>query len=207
MGDTWATHPFPPGGHLHFSPLRRVQERQDSDGVTHRILVQTEEMSCGPAACAMLMDLWNGQQHADASAWEMRLKAIAGRFPGSMVEQDRIWRSQGPASGHEGSQVTNLERLLQSQRVRIRGIWHRWTERAGTNALALGYIRQHPCLLLWGWYDARGNRNGGHFTVGARVTSQHKVVVLDPWDGSLGEVTSTGNYMGNGQLDAVVYTG
>ena len=134
MGDTWATHPFPPGGHLHFSPLRRVQERTDSDGIRHRILVQTEEMSCGPAACAM----------------------------------DRIWRSQGPASGHEGSQVTNLERLLQDQRIRIRGIWHRWTERAGTNALALGYIRQHPCLLLWGWYDGRGNRNGGHFTVGCK---------------------------------------
>lgn len=207
-GTDWSTHPFPPNQHLHFSPLRRIQEHRDSDGVLHNVLVQTEEMSCGIAAAAMLIDIWHGAATPGGPDFEMRLKQIAGRFPGSMVEQDKIWGSQGPNSHHEGSQVTNIERLLLHEHIPITGVWHGWRERTGTNALAAGRIRHRPALLLWGWYDAAGqNRNGGHFTVAARVTRSGRIVILDPWDGSLSEITRTQRYQTSGMLDAAVYTG
>ena len=85
MSDSdWSTHPFPPNKHLHFSPLRRIQRHKDSDGVLHHVLVQTEEMSCGPAAAAMLIDIWHHRRKPGGPDAEMRLKQIAGRFPGSM---------------------------------------------------------------------------------------------------------------------------
>lgn len=207
-GNDWSTHPFPPDHHLHFSPLRRIQEHQDSDGVTHLVLVQTEEMSCGIACAAMLIDLWHRASTPGGPEFERRLKEIAGRFPGSMVEQDRIWGSQGPNSHHEGSQVTNIERLLLHEHIPITAVWHGWRERTGTNALERPRIRHRPALLLWGWYDAAGQtRSGGHFTVAARVTTAGRIVILDPWDGSMSEITRTQRYKVSGMLDAAVYTG
>jgi Papain-like cysteine protease AvrRpt2 len=204
----WSKYPFPPNQHLHFSPLRRIQQHKDSDGVLHDVLVQTEEMSCGLAAAAMLIDIWHHRRKSGGPDAEMRLKQIAGRFPGSMVEQDTKWKSQGPSSGHEGSQVTNIEKLLLRERIPITAVWHRWQEKANTAALALGRIHHRPALLLWGWYDASGNnRNGGHFTVAARVTKAGNVVILDPWDGSLAEISRAARYNGSGMLDAAVYTG
>ena len=202
----WSKFPFPPNKHLHFSPLRRIQQPKDSDGISHNVLVQTEEMSCGVAAAAMLIDL--RRRSPGGPAAEMRLKQIAGRFPGSMVEQDKKWKSQGPCSGHQGSQVTNIEKLLLNEGISISATWHRWQERAGTDTLALERIRTQPALLLWGWYDAAGvSRNGGHFTVAARVTKGGKVVILDPWDGTLSEISAGNRYKGSGLLDAAVYTG
>jgi hypothetical protein len=60
MSDKSWTRPFAPAKHLHFSPLRRVQQVTDSDGNAYDILVQSEEMSCGLAASAMLIDLYWG---------------------------------------------------------------------------------------------------------------------------------------------------
>lgn len=207
-GDDWSKFPFPPNRHLHFSPLRRIQEHVDSDGFSHNVLVQTEEMSCGVAAAVMLIDIWRHRSTPGGPETEARLKKIAGRFPGSMVEQDRLCNSQGPASGHQGSLLTNIERLLLHEGIPITAAWHGWTEKAGTNALALGRIGRRPALLLWGWYDAAGkNRSGGHFTVAARVTKAGKAVILDPWDGSLAEIGATERYKTSGMLDAAVYTG
>ena len=138
----------------------------------------------------------------------MRLKQVAGQFSGSMVTQDQIFKSQGPGSGHGGSLATNIEQLLLHEGIGIVAVWHRWQEKAGSDALALGRIHHRPALLLWGWYDAAGNnRQGGHFTVGARVTKASKVVILDPWDGSLAEIERRARYQGAGMLDAAVYTG
>lgn len=172
----------------------------------HDVLVQTEEMSCGPAAAAMLIDIWHYRHHPGGPDAEMRLKQIAGRFPGSMVEQNKKWNSQGPLSGHGGSLVTNIESLLLHERIPLKAVWHRWQEKAGTSSLAVGNIHHRPALLLWGWYDAFGTRHGGHFTVAARVTKKGTVVILDPWDGSLGEIVAGGSYR-TGLLDAAVYSG
>ena len=206
--DGWAKHPFPPNKHLHYSPLRRIQQHKDSDGVQHNVLVQTEEMSCGLAAATMIIDLWRHRGQPSGPSAEMRLKQIAGQFAGSMVEEDQEHKSQGPHSGHKGSRATNIEQLLLHEGIGIAAVWHRWQEKPDSDALALGRIHHRPALLLWGWYDAAGNnRQGGHFTVGARVTKTNRVVILDPWDGSLAEIERRARYKGAGMLAAAVYTG
>jgi hypothetical protein len=123
------------------------------------------------------------------------------------VQEDLEKKSQGPNSGHRGSYVTNIEKLLLYEGIPITAVWHRSEEKRGTSALATGRIRHRPALLLWGWYDASGGRHGGHFTVAARVTKTGKVVILDPLDGTLSEIQALGSYKGNGLLDAAVYTG
>ena len=51
VANDWSTHPFPPNQHLHFSPLRRVQELQDSDGVAARVT---------RAGKVVILDPWDG---------------------------------------------------------------------------------------------------------------------------------------------------
>ena len=204
MANDWSKHPFPPNRHVHFSPLRRVQQRKDSDGVAHQILVQTEEMSCGPAAVAILISLCRHQPLGTAA--DMRLKTVAARFAGSMAEQDEKWKSQGPNSGHQGSYLANIENVLVHEHIPIAASWHRWQEKSSTAVVAQGRVHHSPALLLWGWYE-QSQRVGGHFTVAARVTRAGKVVILDPWDGSLAEIAAGALYKGSGMLDAAIYTG
>lgn len=204
MANDWSKHPFPPNQHLHFSPLRRVQELQDSDGVAHQILVQTEEMSCGPAAAAMAISLYRHEPLGIAP--DMRLKMVAARFPGSMAEQDEKSKSQGPNSGHQGSYLANIENLLVHEHIPIVASWHRWQEKSSTAIIAQGRVHHSPALLLWGWYQ-QSRRLGGHFTVAARVTRAGRVVILDPWDGSLTEILAGAPYKLSGMLDAAIYTG
>src|SRR4051812_7013441 len=157
MSDTTWVRPFPPGKHLHFSPLRRVQQATDSDGNGYDILVQTEEMSCGLAAAAMLIDRYNqicGLNPPDAEA---RLKAIAARFPGSLVESDRKW----PSGQEFGSTADNIEQLLKQQKVPVAAKEARWLSRTRSSpVLNIGRLRT-PAAILWGWYS-NGRRNGGH---------------------------------------------
>jgi hypothetical protein len=64
-----------------------------------------------------------------------------------------------------------------------------------------------PAIVLLGWYKRGKNgleRDGGHFIVAAdRIGG--RVVFLDPWDGSLSEIRSTGIYRGNGVFEEVIY--
>jgi hypothetical protein len=206
--NNWSKHPFPPNQHLHFSPLRRIQRHKDSDGVLHNVLVQTEEMSCGLAAAAMLIDIWRHRRKPGGPDAEMRLKQIAGRLPGlSVVAEDNRVHSQGPRSGHRGSHVSNIETLLSHERVPITAVWYGWVEKPGTAALALGRIHHRPALLLWAWYNGAGTKIRGHFTVAARVTKAGDAVILDPWDGSMAELARAARYQGSGMLEAAVYTG
>jgi hypothetical protein len=197
------TRPFPPGKHLHFSPLRRVQHATDSDGVNYNILVQTEEMSCGVAASVMLIDSCRGTSQPDSPAEELRLKHIAGKFPGSLVQSDKLW-----AVGKDyGSMSTNIEQLLKSQGVSVTAIDARWLNKGATLGIQSGRLRT-PAMLLWGWYrqGLTGPRAGGHFTVAARRTTQGKIVILDPWDGSLTELFPGMSYHQVGIVDCVMYT-
>lgn len=123
-----------------------------------------------------------------------------------MVEQDDRRGSQGRNSGHEGSRIDNIEELLLHELIPITATWHRQTM-ADNAALDLGRIHHRPALLLWGRYDASGKRNGGHFTVAARVTKAGDAVVLDPWDGTIAELPRAARYKGSYMLDVAVYTG
>lgn len=205
--DDWSVHPFPPNKHVHFSPLRRVQTRRDSDGVEHHMLVQTEEMSCGPAAVAMLMNVLHPAPDPESLAFtDMRLKAIAARYPGSMVQEDARTQSQGPHSGHQGSTSINTVDLMRDQGILValeqRGFF--FTRKP--TAIMTARVQSRPALVLWGWYDRHSNRNGGHFTVAARVTKAGRIVILDPIDGSLSEIQPLTAYKSNGLMDLAVYT-
>ena len=200
MPDSSWVRPFPPGKHLHFSPLRRVQQATDSDGNSYDILVQTEEMSCGVAASAILIDLYNKTCSAGPDA-EARLKNIAARFPGSLVESDKLW-----AKGKDyGSTADNIENLLDSQGVPVTLKDARWLKKTGSPVIIEVSRLRSPAAILWGWYS-NGKRHGGHFTVGARMSSGGNVVILDPWDGSLSELPPPHPYNGNGYADCVLYT-
>jgi hypothetical protein len=205
MSDKSWTRPFPPGKHLHFSPLRRVQQATDSDGNAYDILVQDEEMSCGLAASAMLIDLYWGFCEAGMMDAEARLKKIAAKFPGSLVESDRLW-----ALGKDfGSTADNIEQLLKSQGIPIASKDARWLSKNNAIPVLRTGRLQEPAMVLWGWYRSgpQGSRSGGHFAVVARATKQGKVVILDPWDGSLSEIQSGWAYHGVGYPDCIMYTG
>ena len=193
--------PIPPDKQVHFSPLRRIQQARDSDGNVYDILVQTQEMSCGLASSVMLMALYGRICWIDDVDKERHYKQIAARFPGSLVESDKLW-----AKGKEyGSTADNIEQLLKSQRVTIALKEARWLSQSETiPVLQISRLRS-PAMVLWGWYSG-GRRHGGHFTVAARATKNGAVVILDPWDGSLAEVMPGHPYNGNGYLDCVLYT-
>jgi hypothetical protein len=205
MSDKAWTRPFPPGHHLHFSPLRRMQQAKDSDGNLYDILVQNEEMSCGLAASAMLIDLYWAFCDAGAMDAEARLKKIAAKFPGSLVESDKLW-----AVGKDfGSTADNIEQLLKSQGIPITGKDARWLNvNSATPIIQIGLL-QEPAMVLFGWYlsGLPGPRSGGHFAVAARATKQGNIVILDPWDGSLSEIQSGLAYHSKGYPDCVLYTG
>lgn len=192
--------PFPPGKHLHFSPLRRIQQATDSDGNSYDILVQTEEMSCGVAAAAILIDLYEKTSSAGPDA-EARLKKIAAGFPGSLVDSDKLW-----AKGEDyGSTADNIEKLLGSQGVPVTYKDACWLKKAGSTIIIEASRLRRPAAILWGWYT-NGKRHGGHFTVAARMTSAGNVVILDPWDGSLTELPKSHPYNGNGIAECILYT-
>ena len=79
-------------------------------------------------------------------------------------------------------------------------------EKSSTASIAQGHVHHSPALLLGGWYQ-QSRRVGGHFTVAARVSRAGKVVILDPWDGSLTEIQAGAPYKVCGLLDAAIYTG
>ncbi|HEY0124015.1 MAG TPA: papain-like cysteine protease family protein [Rhizobium sp.] len=192
--------PFPPNEHLHFSPLRRTQDVKDSDGNTYRVFVQNEEMSCGLAAASMAIDLYRGQNTADSSAMETRLKHIAGQFPGSLEESDKLW-----AAGKDfGSLASNIKATLNAQGVKVLLVSGPTGHPIPIDVTRLG----KPAIILWGWYPngRNGNRNGGHFTVAARLAKSGQIVILDPWDGSLSEIAPGARYHGTGYADMVLYT-
>jgi len=202
LGSSSWSKPFPPNQHLHFSPLRRLQSATDSDGTAYSILVQTEEMSCGVAAAAMIMDLIIGHAQPAGPDAEQRLKQIAAQFLGSLVESDRRW-----STGHDyGSTVANIAMLLKHQNVAVSSVETRTAKAPLVVQLSrLG----KPAALLWGWYPSgiTGKRTGGHFTVGAAMTSRAGIVILDPWDGSLSEILPAATYQKIGLLDCATYTG
>jgi hypothetical protein len=205
MSDTSWSRPFPPGRHLHFSPLRRIQQAVDSDGSAYDVLVQNEEMSCGVAAAAMLVDLYRRVCEAGMADAEARLKKIAAQFPGSLVESDRLW-----AQGKEfGSTADNIEQLLKSQKIPITAKAARWLDTNNATPVIQTSRLQKPAMILWGWYrnGLSGKRSGGHFTVAACATKRGTIVILDPWDGSLSEVMPGLTYHGTGYADCILYTG
>jgi hypothetical protein len=178
-----------------------VQSGKDSDDKAYSILVQTEEMSCGVASAVMIVDLVSGKQPSGPDA-EQRFKQIAAQFPGSLVASDQLW-SRGQ---DYGSTSENIRMLLEKQNITIALI----ESRPMKAPLVLQLSRLHkPAALLWGWYPngISGKRTGGHFTVGAGVTSKAGIVILDPWDGSLSEILPGAAYKSIGLLDCAIYTG
>jgi hypothetical protein len=147
-----------------------------------------------------LIDQYNEFCSAGPDA-EARLKGIAAKFPGSLVESDKLW-----AVGKDfGSTADNIEKLLFSQGVPVTLKDARWLKKSGSPVIIQTSCLRKPALILWGWYS-NGKRHGGHFTVGARMTTGGNVVILDPWDGSLSELPPSHPYNGNGYADCVLYT-
>jgi hypothetical protein len=152
----------------------------------------------------MLVDLYWGVCQPGTSDVEYRLKRIAANFPGSLVESDKLW-----AVGKEyGSTADNIEQLLKSQNIPITAKDARWLSKNNAAPVLQTSRLQEPAMVLWGWYlqGFPGPRSGGHFAVAARATKQGKIVILDPWDGSMTEIQSGISYHGRGYLDCVMYT-
>lgn len=202
--------------HLHFSPLRRVQVHKDSDGRSYLVSVQSEEMSCGLAAVAMLIRQLNPAAFSDAPGEEHRLKEIAAKFPGSLKESDKLWAKE-PIGEYGtlqyGSMASNVKALIKSQKIEITGHAVATRDHRTRDILAPARINlkrlAKPAVVLWGWYPdgVKNGRTGGHFTTLAGVTKAKAVVVLDPWDGSLSEIDPGRNYQSVGVAEQIFYTG
>lgn len=207
------THPFPPNEHLHFAPLKRVQQLKDSDGNSYSAFVQGEEFSCALAATAMLILLIQGGDAADRSQDEQRLKRISAKFPGSLTQSDALWSKEAPGkygSLQFGTQAGNVKSLLENQKIKL--------AKVAVGTFVNGVLKapakietalfKNPGMILWGWYPQgiTGTRNGGHFTVAAGLTKAGKLVVLDPWDGTLTEQEPSKPYKNTGIAEVVFYT-
>ncbi|MBX3500906.1 MAG: hypothetical protein KF889_15800 [Alphaproteobacteria bacterium] len=185
--------------------------RQDSDGVTHYIDKQNEEMSCALASIGMMWDM--SRQQCGVTD-ETGYKAISGLFSGSLLQSQLNGDNYGLGNG---TVDTNITPTLRASGIRVSVDTGDMDPTASTYGFAWQKDRirtRYPALILVGWYRGTGSamtRNGGHFIVAARTTSKGWVVILDPYRGTLHELHgSRGRYINHGLrgwIDHIWYTG
>jgi hypothetical protein len=185
-------------------------QRRDSDGVVHYVDRQNEPMSCALSSIMMIEDQIERQCHEG----EMRIKRISAAFPGSLFWSQLFGENSGLGNG---TGENNISPTLRSIGVSV-------TQADSFDCTAAGHsfswrkqkIRDgKPALVLVGWYrrvNGAETRNGGHFIVAARKTTNRQwIVILDPATGTLHELHGlNGFYFNHGQrgrIDAVWYTG
>jgi len=188
--------------------------RTDSDGMVHQIWAQRQAASCAVAS------IWMARNQARqmtvnegewALAWSIYQRVVQGMplvtkppapmtFDPSAHKTDQL--TFGNMFSRAGTYMHQVAAALESDGLRV----------TYKTALHPGATVEHsrlsdytPGIVLLGWYDGYGERNGGHFIVASRVTASGKIVYLDPWGGHLLEMGGGPVYPQNGVFEGVVY--
>lgn len=183
------------------TPRLSSQSLKDSDGVSFTVAKQQDSMSCGPAAVYMMEAI---AKDGAVPGGEARIQEISNRMPGSRLMSEIM---SGTGLGDYGTFADNLKSVIQYIGLKISAVdsWNSVSNRR-LSEVSKQLRPGRPALLLFGWYNARGRRGGGHFVCGARFNSKGALVILDPWGGEINEVPNHGTYKQTGRLDLAVYT-
>lgn len=160
--------PAPPTG-LEI-PLGAWTRYRDEDGNHHEIPIQTEQMSCGPAAVRIVIKI---VQNRDIGADLLCTYVADAEHPGATS-----LGGVGPVTDYglhswttEGTLLTHIPAILGNIRPQIR---HNLVRDIGP---LLAVQKGHPAIALVQWLGP----NTGHFVVAAqRNKLGDKLIILDP---------------------------
>ena len=185
----------------------------DSDNVTHQLWAQRQANSCAVASIWMARNQAL-QQTVNEGEWD-----LAWRIYGRVVEGlDVVPEPPAPTSLDPGSHQANqntFEDMFSrygtfmdqvAQALRHEGLIANPSHFSPGMTVTTSWITPtSPAIVLVGWYNAAGNRQGGHFIVASRINSSGQVVYLDPWGGVLRELSSGPGYLATGRMEQMCY--
>ena len=187
--------------------------RTDSDGNDFQVWAQRQASSC--AAAAMWMAECQAKQMSiSETEWDKALQIYNGPIQNEapMTFDPRQHSNDQNTFGNQfsrfGTFASQLDSAFQSQGLttsRVDSV----SGRPPSLALRTSNISpKTPVVVLVGWWGmtaAGWQRNGGHFVVAVRVSTNRKIVYLDPWGGRLLELPNNGLYAGTGRLETALY--
>lgn len=190
--------------------------RTDSDNVRHQIWAQEQANSCAIAS------IWMARNQAKQMTFSQDEWSLAHQIYGQVVQGQR-WVPRPPApmslnpaafqnnQDSFGNMFANFGTFMRQVAQALRNDGLKVTlvspPTLGVNIDPMKLGEAKPAIILLGWYTSAPalQRQGGHFVVATRVASNGRIVILDPWQGVINEVSAGPNYPGGGIFEEIAY--
>lgn len=188
--------------------------RTDSDGIVHQVWAQRQAASCAVASIwmarnqALQMTVNEGEW---SLAWAIYQRVVQGmplvaEAPAPMTFDPRAHQADQKTFGNmfsrSGTYMDQVATALEGEGLKVT---YRTSFSPGTTVEHSRLSDTTPAIVLLGWYDGAGQRNGGHFIVASRVARSGRIVYLDPWGGQLREMRGGPGYQSGGSFEQVIY--